>query len=57
MRHLLVFGLLLAGMTGASAGFKIPSHVYRTGKLDEAVAEAQKEQKALAFVLTDEAST
>lgn len=41
----------------AWAGFKIPSHVYRTSQLSDAVAEAEKDGKALAFIYTDETST
>ncbi len=55
---LLFIALIMLGcVVSASAGFKIPSHVYRAEKLDEAAAKAKKDDKALAFVYTDETST
>jgi len=41
----------------AFAGIKIPKHVYSVAELEEAKAEAQEKNKALAFVYTDEKST
>lgn len=52
---LLVVGLVSS--TSAWAGFKIPSHVYTTKQLPEAAELAEKENKTLAFVYTDETST
>ena len=48
---------LLAAVVCAQAGFELPRHVYREKQLDEAIAEAKEKGKALAFVLTDEASS
>lgn len=58
IHHTPLFFLISAlSLTSTLAGFKIPSHVYRTSQLSEAVAQAEKDQKALAFVYTDETST
>lgn len=39
------------------AGFELPRHVYRAEKFTEAVITAKEENKAIAFVLSDEKST
>ncbi len=57
MKLLFSFVVLLVTVAGASAGFKLPSHVYRTDKLEAAVEKAKGGDKALAFVYTDETST
>ncbi len=57
MKRLYIPLLLLASCSLVTAGFKLPRHVYRGDKLSEAVSEAEKERKGLAFVLTDEGST
>ena len=49
--------LMLASVASVSAGFKLPSHVYRAADFDEAVTKAEEKNKALAFVYTDETST
>ena len=41
----------------AHAGFKVPSSVYTVDRLDEAVAKAEKEDKALAIVYTNKGTT
>lgn len=48
---------MLASVASVSAGFKLPSHVYRAADFDEAVTKAEEKNKALAFVYTDETST
>ena len=40
-----------------TAGFKLPKSVFRMDKIKEATELAEKKDKALAFVYTDEAST
>lgn len=49
--------LLLASATLVTAGFKLPRGVYRADKLEEATKQAEEDDKALAFVYTDETST
>jgi len=47
----------LSCLMTVSAGIKIPKHVYSVAQLDEATAEAEAKNKALAFVYTDGWST
>lgn len=47
----------LALVVSAYGGFKVPSSVYTVDKFAEAVAEAEREEKALAIVYTDKGTT
>ena len=53
MKFLRLSAVYLALAASAYAGFKVPSSVYTMDKLAEAVAEAEKKDKALAIVYTD----
>ena len=57
VKNLLLLCLYFLGSALVTAGFKLPSHVYRADELEKAVQKAEDGDKALAFVLTDEAST
>lgn len=57
MNFILTPLLMLGCVVSASAGFKLPSHVYRADQLEEAAEKAKGGDKALAFVYTDETST
>jgi hypothetical protein len=48
--------VLLTATSGLAAS-ALPKWVYKIDKLDEARAEAEKEHKGLAFVMTDPGST
>ncbi len=42
---------------GVHAGIKLPSWVFKTDEMEEAMAEAAEKGKALGFVLTDLGTT
>ena len=57
MRHLLIPLVLCVCTPSLTAGFKLPRTVFRHDKLEEAAIKAKEDDKALAFVYTDEGST
>ena len=56
MKALMKLVLVLGCISTSLAGIKIPKHVFKASELDQAVKKAEEENKALAFVLTDQNS-
>jgi len=58
MKHLIrIFFVVLLATGAGLAASALPKWVYKIDKLDEARAEAEKEHKGLAFVMTEPGST
>ena len=58
MKNLLLsMALVLCSSTALMAKLKIPATVYKADNIAEAVTEAKKRGKGLAFVLTDDTTT